>query len=362
MSVFPSKVNFVTGDILTATDMNEIGQAVNLLQSAQFSAGKNAVINGDFGIWQRGTSINLTSATGTYTADRFKNAVTFSAGTCTVSRQAFTPGTAPVSGYEGAYFHRTTLPASGSITYYETTQFIEGVQTYAGQTVTLSFWAKASSSVTLTSLFTQNFGSGGSTNVDTSGSTHAVTTSWQRFTVTIAMPSIAGKTIGTSSYIGFYLYTTTGLTTSMTIDLWGMQLEASNQVSNFQTASGTKQGELALCQRYLPAMTGTSLGGNILDLVGFAYSTTGTQFSVAMPVTPRVRPTGITISALSDFTLYNSGFSSGTPTAIAHNSGGQQCTITVTTTAGSPTIAQNQPVKMTMTGANGFILWTGCEL
>lgn len=314
MATFPSKVNYATGDILTATNMNDVGGAINLLQSAQFSAGKNAVINGDFGIWQRGTSINLTSAASAYTADRFKNAVTFSAGTCTVSRQAFTPGTAPASGYEGTYFHRTTLPASGSITYYETTQFIEGVQTYAGQTVTLSFWAKASSAVTLTSLFTQNFGSGGSTNVDTGGSTHAVTTSWQRFTVTIAMPSIAGKTIGTSSYIGFYLYTTTGLTTSMTIDLWGMQLEAASTASNFQTATGTKQGELAACQRYYiksyAQATAPATATNTVGAFSFAAvnsTATDNRANVRFPVNMRGTPT-ITVYSSSTGTsakIYN---------------------------------------------------------
>lgn len=242
MATFPSKVNYTTGEVLTATNMNDVGGAINLLQSAQFAAGKNAIINGDFGIWQRGTSFTLSTGGAVYTADRFKNSVAFSAGTCTVSRQTFTAGTAPVAGYEASYFNRTTLPASGSITYYETTQFVEDVRTFAGQTVTFSFWAKASSSLNATILISQNFGSGGSASVDNYAGSASITTSWQRFTITTSLASISGKTIGTSSFVGLYLYATSGLSTSMTIDTWGWQLEAASTASNFQTATGTKQG------------------------------------------------------------------------------------------------------------------------
>jgi hypothetical protein len=353
MATFPSKVNYATGDILTATNMNDVGGAINLLQSAQNSAGKNAIINGDFGIWQRGTTL----ATYGYLADRFYGDTN---ATVTQSRQTFTAGTAPVAGYEGSYFYRMAKSAGG--TYSSLQQKIEDVRTFAGQTVTLSYWAKIDSgTLSVQTIIEQNFGSGGSATVYTYGTNQTLTTTWTRYSTTIAVPSISGKTIGTSGYLSAYPFSTSS-TAAITFDIWGVQLEAASQVSNFQTATGTKQGELAACQRYLPAMTGTSLGGNILDLLGFAYSTTGSQFFVPMPVTPRVRPTGITISALSDFTLYNSGFTSGTPTAIAYNSGGQQSSITVTTTAASPTIVQNQPVKMTMTGANGYILFTGCEL
>ena len=298
MATFPSKVNYATGDILTATNMNDVGGAINLLQSAQFAAGKNAIINGDFGIWQRGTSFTLSTGGAVYTADRFKNSVAFSAGTCTVSRQTFTAGTAPVAGYEASYFNRTTLPASGSITYYETTQFVEDVRTFAGQTVTFSFWAKASSSLNATILISQNFGSGGSASVDNYAGSASITTSWQRFTITTSLASISGKTIGTSSFVGLYLYATSGLSTSMTIDTWGWQLEAASTASNFQTATGTKQGELAACQRYYFRYGG---GTNYDVFSGYsnAISTTQTISAIQNPVPMRVIASSVEYSTLS---------------------------------------------------------------
>ena len=119
-----------------------------------FIAGKNKIINGDFRIWQRGTSFS--NPNNVYTADRW---VAGTDATCTVSQQTFTPGAAPVSGYEGVFFYRSAKSAGG--TYFQANQKIEDVRAFAGQTITISFWAKADSAITLAVQGYQNFGSGG---------------------------------------------------------------------------------------------------------------------------------------------------------------------------------------------------------
>jgi hypothetical protein len=215
---------------------------------APFLAGKNKIINGDFNIWQRGTSFSLPSSFSyTYTADRF-NCFSTSAGT-TVSRQTFTPGSAPVAGYEGKYFLRyyTSDTSVGHILRHQ----IEDVQTFAGQTITISFWAKAASSLAFSGYMTcvQDFGSGGSSQVSTgqiSMSPSSITTSWQRFVGTVAIPSIAGKTVGTSSFLTVQI----GAAGNNTLDVFGFQAEAGSVATPFTTASNTLQGELALCMRY----------------------------------------------------------------------------------------------------------------
>jgi len=67
---FPVKENYATGDVLTATNMNDLSGTVNLLSGTRLASGKNAFINGNFGVWQRGTSVSVAaSATATYTSD-----------------------------------------------------------------------------------------------------------------------------------------------------------------------------------------------------------------------------------------------------------------------------------------------------
>ena len=211
-----------------------------------FLAGRNKILNGDFGIWQRGTSFTITADA--YTADRWVNQVN-GTGTRTVTQQIFTPGTAPVAGYESAYFLRMACTATGTASYFNCKQRIEDVRTFAGQTITVSFWARAGAS--LSSAFfgvTQNFGSGGSGSVDTAGSNITFTTSWARYTQTFTIPSVSGKTIGTGSCLEVVV--SFGGQTFASFDIWGVQVESGSVATPFTTATGTLQGELAACQRY----------------------------------------------------------------------------------------------------------------
>jgi hypothetical protein len=284
------------GDTLVADSSATTG----LRWQGDYAAGKNKIINGAFNNWQRGTSISLTTATLAYTTDRFYVYSDFSAGSSSISRQTFTPGAAPVAGYEGQYFARYT--AGSTATYFEFGQKIENVQTLAGQTATFSFWAKASANTTLSFSIVQNFGSGGSTQVVTSVGTNAVTTSWQRFTTTVAIPSISGKTIGTSSYLTPVLIATS-ITSSQTIDFWGWQLEEGSVATAFQTATGTLQGELAACQRYYWRSpfesTYTILG------TGIAYSTSNSRIFIPLLVQMRTQPSTLDYGGTTPFALYD---------------------------------------------------------
>jgi hypothetical protein len=261
--------------------------ATGLRYTGLFGANKNKIINGDFGIWQRGTSFTIASNVTTFTADRFYVLSTHSSGTTTASQQTFTPGTAPVAGYEGQYFHRITNSAATTNTEFQ--QRIEDVRTFAGQTVTISFWAKASSTVTMGNTIVQNFGSGGSGNVGTTGANQTFTTSWARYSITINVPSISGKTVGTSSHLQVYpFYYSSGTIASNVIDIWGVQVEAGSVATAFQTATGTLQGELAACQRYYYRFAATST--NQYFGAAYARSTTNAFAIVKQPVTMRSAP------------------------------------------------------------------------
>ena len=265
-----------------------------------FTAGKNVIINGDFRVWQRGTSFT-NPASLAYTTDRFNVYWDGTGATRTISQQTFTPGTAPVAGYEGAYFYRYAQSVAGSSnTVNLLIQPIEDVRVFAGQSAVLSFWAKADASRSITAAVNQNFGSGGSGAVSTTMTgTASVTTSWQRFTFTVAVPSISGKTIGTSSSLDLRISLPSGVT--QTIDIWGVQLEAGSVATAFQTATGTIQGELAACQRYYYQAI-SSEGGNLS--MGFMYSASQLQFTLTYPVTMRTLPTVVQVTG-TDYWQFN---------------------------------------------------------
>jgi len=328
---FPLKTTYANGDVYSASDVNDTNGTLNLLgSSVAYAAGKNKIINGDFGVWQRGTSFSSNGVG--YSVDRFQTYCATTAGTLVVSRQTFTPGTAPVAGYEGKFFLRMTLPTTGTISEIDLWQPIEDVQTFAGQTVTFSFWAKSSGSNTMTPVITQNFGSGGSTSVQVTGSTVAITTSWTRFTTTIAIPSIAGKTIGTSSYLQFNLQQLTGFSNSATYDFWGWQVESGSTATAFQTATGTIQGELAACQRYYYRLDTDQLYSNFAW--GFAYATTAYKGTVALPVTLRVPPTAIDYSTLKLHNV-NTAVTAGLTASITASEQNKYLpTVTVTVSSG----------------------------
>ena len=317
------------GETLVADSSTSTG----LRYQSNFAAGKNAIINGAFNVWQRGTSFTLTTNVTTYTADRFMVLSTHSSGSTTVTQQTFTPGTAPVAGYEGQYYFRITNSAATTNTEFQ--QRVEDVRTFAGQTVTVSFWAKASSAVTMANAIIQNFGSGGSGNVTTTGTSQTLTTSWARYSTTINVPSISGKTVGTSSYLQVYpMYYSSGTLASNVIDIWGVQVEAGSTATAFQTATGTIQGELAACQRYYfrsGASNGATTSAYNLHAQGYEESATSASICFKLPVTMRVAPTAIeyanvdiydsTARSLSALTINGSYNNTNSPELVATGTG-----------------------------------------
>jgi hypothetical protein len=280
-----------------AQDIRALGDAIDTsVWNIGFGqAGKNKIINGDFGIWQRGTTFN-SIATGTYTADRWSGA--FINGTCNVTQQAFTAGTAPVAGYESQYFLRfARTSTAGTADFFN--QKIEDVRTFAGQTATISFWAKCSTASANGIIFylSQNFGSGGSSAIDISPSTTtgSVTTSWTRYSASFTVPSIAGKTIGASNFLAmvFQFPTAHG---NVSFDIWGVQVEYGSKATPFETATGTIQGELGACQFYYERVGGTDVYATFGT--GIGQSATAVRIITPYKVTKRVTPTAIDFSTL----------------------------------------------------------------
>lgn len=272
-----------------------------------FVGAKNRILNSDFSIWQRGTTFT-SPATGTYHADRFQHSQDGN-GTVTISRQAFTPGAAPVAGYESSFFLRQAVTAAGTSSFFQISQPIEDVRTFAGQTVTFSFWAKADSNRTGLVYWEQNFGSGGSATVQGGYPAPAFTTSWQRYSYTFNLPSISGRTIGTNHFLLFYVRNG-GTAAGSTLDTWGWQLEAGSVATPFTTTTGNPASELAACQRYYyrADLATTDLA------FGTAFSSTTASFNLTLPVTMRGTPAA---SSSGTFTIFEPGTGSRSATSLS---------------------------------------------
>ena len=284
-----------SGDTLLADSSQTTG--LRWGSNLGFTAGKNKFINGDFNINQR--AFTSTTTAGVYTFDRWL--MSSSGGTVTCSAETFTLGTAPVAGYEAkSYVRLVSASQSASSNFASILQKIESVRSFAGQTATISFWAKASTGTPKIGVAAaQNFGTGGSpsSEVVTSAGSVTISTSWTRYSLTVAIPSISGKTLGTASdnlYIQFFTslgtdypsYGNIGLQ-NVTIDMWGFQIESGSVATAFQTATGTLAGELAACQRYyLRCAT-----GNTVPICFGAYlSATLYEGSIFFPVEMRTTP------------------------------------------------------------------------
>jgi hypothetical protein len=291
---------------------------VNSINNGPLAGFRNAIINGNFDFWQRGTSVTGI-ASAQYLADRWTN---FRAGsTANVSRQSFTLGQTDVPN-EPTYFHRTVVSSVAGVgNAYIQIQIIESVRTFAGQTVTLSFWAKADASKNIAFEFAQGFGTGGSPSaqVNTLGvTTCALTTSWSKFTITTSLPSISGKTLGSDNNDGLILAfwfdagsnfnsrTNSLGQQSGTFDVAQVQLEAGPVATPFERRPiGT---ELALCQRYYWAL-GRNVSIGVATATGFGYSA---YVPVQFPARMRVAPTVSTTLSSSSNILQNGAISIGT--------------------------------------------------
>ena len=277
------------------------------LRSDQPMMFRNRIINGNFDIWQRGTS---QTSNGYGSADRWRS---FASGsTLTASQQSFTLGQTDVPGNPKYYFRYVVSSVSGSGNSGRLMQRIEDVSSLAGQTVTLSFWAKADSNKNIATEFLQNFGSGGSPSatVTTIGvTTHNLTTSWQKFTATFSIPSISGKTIGSNnndySRLSFWFDAGSDWNSrtnslgqqSGTFDIAQIQLEEGTVPTPFEHRPyGT---ELALCQRYCVVWKDNSHIGT-----GTAYNATSMNITVPVPVPMRATPSPSKTTAPSGNWLY----------------------------------------------------------
>lgn len=277
-----SKAFTATGDI-KAENLDNVPAGFDSADVLTISAplsNRNLIINGAMQVWQRGTSKSLTTSD-YFIADRWINYIG-TAGAGTASQQAFTVGQTDVAGEPEFYLrHAQTTGASSAPNIQHR---IEGVRTGAGQSVTLSFYAKvASGTLTIDPIFRQYFGTGGSPSsaVDNTPTDITVTTSWQKFERTIVLASINGKTVGTDGNDAIQIRLQLPTSTTFTLDIAQVQLEVGDTATPFEHRS--YGDELARCGRYYQKWNDVNW---ILGVEGTRNSKLPFQFSTLMRANP----------------------------------------------------------------------------
>lgn len=320
------------------------------------TAFRNRIINGDFNIWQRATS---QTSSGYGSMDRWFNEHLGS--TKTTSRQTFTLGQTDVPG-NPVYFARTVVSSVGGVAnYVSKKQSIEGVHNFAGQSVTLSFWAKADASKNIAVEFAQGFGTGGSPSATVNSigvTTLALTSTWKKFTVNVSIPSISGKTLGTNgddclvlnmwfdAGSNYNARTNTLGQQSGTFDISRVQLEQGIVATPFEVRPIGK--ELDLCKRYYYRLTSATANGTAFRFGnGNNVTANAGQITINLPVSLRATPTSLeTTGVPANYSVYAAGATSPCNAALVLDTAG--CSPeAVTITA---------PVAGTLTAGHGCAL------
>ena len=328
------------GQILVADSSTSTGLRYNPTSAA----GKNAIINGGFDIWQRGTSISVAASTNAYTADRwFISTATSQA--CTVSRQPTSDTTnLPFIQYCARIQRNSGQTGTGVLGFWQGMETVNSIP-FAGKVVTASFYARAGANFSasgnnLTVIGTmsgtgtdQNLTSGYTGQVNGGATTATLTTTWQRFTVTATIPTNATE-------LTFYTtYSPTGTAGANDyFEITGVQLELGSTATTFSRAGGSIGGELAACQRYYYRATPLSIYSPYAS--GWCTGTTTASFFWQFPTTMR-QSTSIGFSNVAPLSTTGGGAAAFTAltTSYGTNNGlWLQATGSSSLTTGSGTI------------------------
>ena len=263
-----------------------------------YVAGKNAVINGGFDIWQRGTS--FTGAA--YCADRWFSQTT--AGTTTFARES----TIVPAGSQYA-MKWTQATASAYVNILQAIETSNAMQ-FANKIVTLSAQVAASASqgVTLELYY--------ATTVDKTlagaGWTQITPSTTANFTPssTTYIPASTNFFVPSTAKSLMVAITTSGMVSGNTFYVDQIQLELGTSATSFSRAGGDVQGELAACQRYY-----WRAGGDVIyeEISTSAVAEgSGVLFFIKNPVTMRSAPSSVEWSTLMSYdgvgiTAINSG-------------------------------------------------------
>ena len=357
----------ISGTIISGTTGTFSGD----VQMASLNGGaislRNKIINGNMGIAQRGTAAVTTGAT--YgPADRW---VTGTAGnTFSTTQGSFVSGDTLYDTGGAQYFTQVAVTSvAGASNSTDLSHKIEDVRLLAGKTVTVSFWAKAASGTPSIGVeVRQNFGTGGSPSaaVTGTGQAQALTTTWAQYSKTFTVPSINGKTLGTTAntsftQLVFWLDAGSSLNTvsgsigqaSKTVSIAQVQLEVGAVATPFEH----RPNELQLCQRYYYRISPAAASA-VFSIGGFATTTASAAVMTPFPVTMRAAPSALEqTGTATDYSVVTTGGTTIVCSAVPNLSavGVSSARAALTVASG---LTGGQGAELRSATANAYLGWS----
>lgn len=245
---------------------------------SQFFSQRNKVMNGQFDIWQRTLLlppplVAPVSGLVGLASDRWSWQATSGGGTFNLADVGMArgdwadPGDPETFGIDGDPRHfmrwQSALAGTDGSAASNLVQRIERVEHFNGRQATLSFWARTESGTgTIAVSLLQFFGAGGSPPVTLPASVDIfLTTTWTYYTLTFAIPVIAGKTVAggnDSLRVRFHNHIDAPIATALgfvgpiaftdVLNLTNVQLEIGTDASPYETQD--EETVLGACQRY----------------------------------------------------------------------------------------------------------------
>lgn len=317
-------------EIAAGTDNAKFASALSLVNTFGHSLFRQALVNGNFDIWQRGASVAMTTANA-YTADRWY-CETATAGTDkTVSQQDGT-------GVNGSYYCARVAMVQDVDELLTFSQALESKDSikFRGKKITLSFYARGGAEFvadnsTLVSKIVTGKGTDQkvlafTTSADAVSQNNTLTTSWQKFTCTTSAVIASDITqIGISLA---FTHAGSGVTTNY-FEVTQVQLCAGDVALPFMPKS--YDDEFMACQRFFQSYSFTN-GGNIV--FGLSYAASGASFAFMFKSRLRSIPTTCTLSGTM---TVGDGGSTGTSTTFTYPAQSvDMMNVNVSSISGSP--------------------------
>lgn len=300
--------------------------ADSYLSNGYNSLYRQAIINGNFDVWQRGTS--FTTATGAYFADRWTY---YDTGTSrTVTRDTDVPNNTSL------YSQKMVVVTGGTNKVIDIGQRIEGqiAGRFAGKSITMSFWVKGSvGSGTINNCLValqyasalENWTTSENTTVSP---TFTTTGSWTKISFTQVLPATSASGYSLNNGLSIAIQFGASDSTTLTVNLTQVQLCAGDVALPFMPKSFEE--ELRMCLRYYEKSYdyGTAIATNtavgVVDLLAASISSAlnNVSFKVRKRTTPVIAYYSIAGTA-SKISLWSDGMDKGaTVTSVFESESG----------------------------------------